>query len=98
VVVGLGDMPWVGRGPWRTVASAPAADGMVVTAAYPGPDGGLRRPPVRIPRARWAELPADGDEGARMLLRARPELVVAVPVDGDPGDVDVRSDLRGPGT
>lgn len=110
VVVGLGDMPWVGPEPWRAVAGAPgdddgAADEVVVVAGYRVPGGGatgsgdlLPRPPVRIPRARWADLPTDGDEGARVLLRARPELVRVVAVDGDPGDVDTRPDLRGPGT
>jgi CTP:molybdopterin cytidylyltransferase MocA len=86
VVVGLGDMPGVGPGPWRTVAAAP---GEVVVATYDG----RRRLPVKLARSVWGDLPTEGDEGARELMRRRPELVVDVPVEGDDRDVDTVADL-----
>jgi CTP:molybdopterin cytidylyltransferase MocA len=87
VVVGLGDSPLVGAAAWRAVA---AGDGPVVTASFDG----RRRPPVRFAREVWPLLPTDGDEGARALLRERPDLVTAVPCAGDPVDVDTEGDLR----
>ena len=88
VVVGLADMPGVTPQCWRAVA---AADGAIAVATYDG----HRRPPVRLGREVWDELPASGDEGARALMRRRPELVVEVPVRGDGRDVDTVADLPG---
>ena len=87
VVVGLGDSPLVGADAWRAVA---AGEGPIVTAAYDG----QRRPPVRLAREVWPLLPVDGDEGARALMRERPDLVSAVPCAGDPYDVDTQGDLE----
>ena len=87
VVIGLGDSPMVPAAAWRAVA---AVEAPIVTAAY----NGARRPPVRLARAVWPLLPTDGDEGARVLLRERPELVTAVPCAGDPRDVDTEGDLE----
>ncbi|UDY37683.1 DUF501 domain-containing protein [Dermatobacter hominis] len=89
VVVGLGDMPDVGAEAWRLVAGA---DGPLVTASF----GGRPSPPVRIDRSLWAELPSDGDEGARVLMRSRPDLVATVEVPGSARDVDRADDLRPP--
>jgi CTP:molybdopterin cytidylyltransferase MocA len=86
VVVGLGDSPFVGEEAWRRVA---AADGPIVSAEFDG----RRRPPVRLAREVWALLPTSGDEGARALMRDRPDLVSAVPCAGDPADVDTREDV-----
>ena len=86
IIVGLGDQPCVGAGAWRRVAAA-SAD--LAVARY----GGERGNPVRIAAPMWPLLPVDGDEGARGLLRERPDLVVEVPCDGSPVDVDTAEDL-----
>ena len=91
VVVGLGDMPEVGAEAWRAVAGQP---GPLVTATFDGRPS----PPVRIARSLWAELPTEGDEGARVLMRTRPELVSTVAVTGSARDVDRLEDLLPPAT
>ncbi len=87
MVVGLGDMPGVTPGCWTAVAQAAAP---IAVARY----GGRLGPPVRLGREVWSELPSAGDEGARALMRRRPELVLEVPVPGDGRDVDTLEDLR----
>jgi molybdenum cofactor cytidylyltransferase len=86
VVVGLGDQPCVGAESWRRVAAS-RADLAVATYA------GTRGNPVRISAAAWPLLPTDGDEGARGILRSRPDLVAEVPCGGSPVDVDTVDDL-----
>lgn len=87
VVVGLGDEPWVGAQAWGLVAANDSAP--IVIADFEG----TRTPPVRLARSVWPLLPNSGDVGAGPLLRAHPELVVAIACDGDPSDIDTVEDL-----
>ena len=86
-VVGLGDSPGVTTEIWNMVAEV---DAELASARY---DGELR-PPVRLSASMWASLPVSGDDGARALMRQRPDLVRPVPVEGDPRDIDTLEDLR----
>jgi molybdenum cofactor cytidylyltransferase len=88
VVVGLGDQPGVTAGCWRAVA---ASTHDLAVAEYPD---GRTGHPVRIAKTFWRQLPASGDQGARVLMRERPELVGRVACQGDPADVDTLEDLR----
>lgn len=86
-VVGLGDQPFVPASAWLAVARADLAP--IVSASF----GGHRRPPVRLDRAVWPLLTPAGDEGARDLMRRRPDLVGEVACEGDPADMDTVEDL-----
>lgn len=85
VVIGLGDTPGVPRSAWQALL---ATDADVAVASF----SGQLRPPVRLSEARYAEIPSEGDVGARVLWR-RPG-TVEVDCEGDPSDIDTLADLE----
>ena len=88
VVVGLADQPGVTAEDWRRISLA-ETELPIVVATY----GGVRGNPVRLGAVVWDDLPSEGDEGARVILRRRSDLVAAVACPGDASDVDTVEDL-----
>lgn len=92
VVVGLADTPLIPASAWETVANT---EGAVVTAIYSSSGKkALRSPPVKLEDFTWESLPLGGDEGARLLMKKRPELVVEIECEGNPADIDTLQDLK----
>lgn len=89
VVIGLGDQPGIDPDTWRAIATA-ATSATITVATYDGQRGN----PVALGSDIWDLLPEEGDDGARTVMRLRPDLVVEVPCSGSPEDIDTTEDLR----
>ena len=87
LVVGLADMPGVPSSAWKAVASS---NSPLATATFTG----QRRPPVKLGREVWDQLPDSGDQGARTLLTSGVWCTLEVPCDGRGDDIDTVEDLQ----
>lgn len=86
----LVDVPGIGADAVRRVGAA-WRPGRIAVARY----AAVRGHPTVMSPALWREALtlAGPDEGARSLLRARPDLVDEIEVPGDPADLDTPADL-----
>jgi CTP:molybdopterin cytidylyltransferase MocA len=86
-LVVLGDGPTIAAEAIRRVAVAAEGASGLVSARY----GDRCGHPVAIPRALWAQLPYEGEQGARVL--GEPALLVDCSDLPAPGDADTPADL-----
>jgi molybdenum cofactor cytidylyltransferase len=91
----LGDQPDVSPELLDELLALQARSGLPAAALS---FGGLLHPPVVLKRELWGDLRSlEGDVGCRALIRARPELVAALPASADsphPVDLDTPEDYR----
>ena len=92
-VIILGDQPAVSASLLDDLLELQPKSGLPAAALS---FGGLLHPPVVLRRELWGELQSlEGDVGCRAVIRARPELVAAMPAAGHlhhPVDVDTPED------
>jgi CTP:molybdopterin cytidylyltransferase MocA len=92
-VVILGDQPAISAELLNDLLDLQERSGLPAAALS---FGGLLHPPVVLGRELWAGLESlEGDVGCRAVIRAHPELVAALPAEGDlhhPVDVDTPED------
>lgn len=90
IFIALGDQPRLRPDVIRMLLSAPDAAPLTVPRYA---DGSNPNPVVLRPPAYALVDEATGDRGLGPVLRAHPDLVREVPVDGDNPDVDTPADL-----
>jgi CTP:molybdopterin cytidylyltransferase MocA len=92
-VVILGDQPAISAELLNRLLDMQEESGLPAAALS---FGGLLHPPVVLRRELWGDLESlEGDVGCRAVIRAHPELVAALPAEGDlnhPVDVDTPED------
>ena len=92
-VIALADQPLIGPEAVARLIAAYRAGATVAVAAYEGKP----RNPVLLAREHWPEVidTATGDQGARVFLRAHPDLTTLVECGdtGRPDDIDTPADL-----
>jgi CTP:molybdopterin cytidylyltransferase MocA len=86
VVIGLGDQPFIPAEAWKAVA---ASTSPIAIASFDR----QRRPPTRLAASVWPMLPTEGDEGARVIMSAQPDLVEEIACAGRAIDIDTAEDL-----
>lgn len=94
-VIILGDQPAVSASLLDDLLELQATSGRPAAALS---FAGLLHPPVVLRRELWGDLQTlEGDVGCRAVIRARPELVAALPAGGNsrhPMDIDTPDDYR----
>jgi len=92
VLIVLGDQPAIRPAAIRAVVLTAAGSPAPIVRARYATDGAPN--PVLVRRTAWALVAGlSGDRGLGPLLAQRPELVLAVPVEGANPDVDTPADL-----
>lgn len=92
VLILLGDQPRVTPGLIDAVLERHRASGLCAAATSAG---GVLQPPVVADRRLWPRLlAAQGDAGLRTVLRADPDMVATLSVEGVTIDVDTLDDYR----